>query len=154
MKKSGYDDLSSPRIRGPQAEANAPIDREPQKLSSSPPVLCAREPQDRRIVELIDIVKLSPSSNVALLARKLNLSKSRLEHLFKAQTGTPLKTYLFTCRIVSAAKLCLRTRLSVKEVAQRSGYSHTASLTRAFIAHYGVCPRTYRERNGRQLSSL
>lgn len=116
---------------------------DPGTMCIPPPCFRMRRPTDQRLARLIQIVAASPRINIKQLSRELCLSKSRIEHLFKSQTGIALKTYLVAHRLAYAARLLLDGRLSVKEVAQRSGYAHTGSLTRAFGSAYGLNPTEY-----------
>lgn len=78
------------------------------------------------------------------LAARLGLSRSRLEHLFKAQTSTTLRRYIRATRQTRAKALLQDPRLRVKEVASRCGYANTSSLTRGFECEYGISPSAYR----------
>ena len=51
---------------------------------------------DERIKKVIGICKQTPSEQLSagFLSKKVNLSESRLTHLFKEQVGIPLRRYL------------------------------------------------------------
>ena len=78
------------------------------------------------------------------LAARLGLSRSRFEHLFKAQTGATFRRYVRTTRLTRAKALLQDPCLRVKEVAWRCGYANTSSLTRGFEREYGLSPSDYR----------
>ena len=97
--------------------------------------------QERRILELIE--SESPHT-ISELALELNLSESRLQHLFKQMTGVGLGHRLTEQRLQKAALLLTGTRLRIKEIAAAVGYEHTSSFTRAFERRFEQPPLVYR----------
>jgi AraC-like DNA-binding protein len=100
----------------------------------------------RRTLELIE--SESPR-RISDLAAELNLSESRLQHLFKQITGLGLGQRLTEQRLQKAALLLTHSRLRIKEIAASVGYEHTSSFTRAFERRFAQTPLAYR-RAGRQ----
>ena len=94
-----------------------------------------------RILELIESESPHTISDVAL---ELNLSESRLQHLFKQTTGVGLGHRLIEQRLQKAASLLTHTRLKIKEIAGSVGYEHTSSFTRAFERRFEQPPLVYR----------
>jgi AraC-like DNA-binding protein len=90
---------------------------------------------------------------MAELAQAVNLSPSRLRHLFKDQTGLSLTQYLKVQRMQKAKELLETTFLSVKEVMLRVGFKDKSNFSQAFKKLYGLSPVKYRsqyfERNER-----
>lgn len=78
------------------------------------------------------------------LAKSLNLSESRLRHLFKKETGVSPIQYLKAQRIESARKLLETTFLSVKEVMLRVGAKDKSHFIRDFKKAFGLSPSQYR----------
>jgi len=78
------------------------------------------------------------------LARLVNLSTSRLRHLFKAETGTTPAQYLKTIRMREAQRLLLTTFLSVKEIMNRVGIADESYFGHEFRKVYGLAPSKYR----------
>ncbi len=74
----------------------------------------------------------------------VNLSSSRLSHLFKTATGSSLQTYLSNCRLEKAAELLQSTEMPIKEVSYSVGYRHAPSFVRAFRNKYASSPNDYR----------
>ena len=95
----------------------------------------------RRTLELIE--SESPR-RISDLAAELNLSGSRLQHLFKQTTGIGLGHRLAEQRLQKAALLLTHTRLRIKEIAASVGYEHTSSFTRAFERRFALTPLAYR----------
>src|SRR5688572_487062 len=78
------------------------------------------------------------------LARLVNLSASRLRHLFKAETGTTPAQYLKSVRMREAQKLLMTTFLSVKEIMHRVGITDESHFGHEFRKTYGLAPSKFR----------
>lgn len=106
---------------------------------------CERKAQvDRRIQYILRAIESDPSSDVAALAGMVNLSPSRLSHLFKRETRHSLHCFLANRRLERAAQLLAGTNMPVKEVSYIVGYRHAASFVRAFRKRFGCPPKSYR----------
>ena len=105
-----------------------------------------RKPRDQRILLILAKLELTPSASVSDLAQHVDLSKSRIEHLFKHDTGKTLKSFLCSYRLLCAAVLLAHTNLRIKEIAARTGYSCGQSLARSFGEFCGLGPRLFRQR--------
>jgi AraC family transcriptional regulator of arabinose operon len=99
---------------------------------------------DGRIQYILRVIESEPSSAIAELARMVNLSPSRLSHLFKRETRHSLHRFLANRRLEKAARLLAATRTPVKEISYLVGYSHPASFVRAFRKKFGCAPNRYR----------
>jgi AraC family transcriptional regulator of arabinose operon len=78
------------------------------------------------------------------LAQLVNLSPSRLQHLFKAETGETLLNHLKSTRM-QAAEILMRTEfLSGKEVMSRVGLLNYSNFIHDFKRAYGLAPGRYR----------
>ena len=104
-------------------------------------------PDDYRIRKVLECLEDDPATNVQELATRVNLSSSRLGHLFKLQMGVDLNHFLANQRLEKAADLLRQTELSIKEIAGRVGYHHPSSLDRGFQQKFGVPPADFRKRN-------
>ena len=78
------------------------------------------------------------------LAQLVNLSTSRLRHLFKAEIGKTPVQYLKFIRMREAQKLLLTTFLSVKEIMNRVGIADESHFGHEFRKAYGLAPARYR----------
>jgi transcriptional regulator GlxA family with amidase domain len=78
------------------------------------------------------------------LARTVNLSSSRLCHLFKAETGLTVAQYLMRTRLKQARSFLEDTCLSVKEIVTLIGVGDCSRFARAFKKEYGLTPSEYR----------
>lgn len=103
-------------------------------------------PEDRvrKILELIESESSESPRTISDLALELNLSESRLQHLFKESTGVGLGHRLTEHKLQKAALLLIHTNLRIKEIAAAAGYEHTSSFTRAFEQRFGQPPLDFR----------
>lgn len=104
-------------------------------------------PDDYRIRKVLECLEDHPATNVRELAILVNLSSSRLGHLFKLQMGVDLNHFLTNGRLEKAAELLRETELSIKEIAARIGYHHSSSFDRGFQQKFGVPPADFRKKN-------
>jgi len=111
---------------------------------SRPPRRRAKE--DLRIKEVRDALDENPALDAGDLARKVNLSRSRLDELFKRYASVGLGDFIRQQRLVLAAKLLESTDSRAKEIAHLVGYEHASSFTRAFKQFFGISPSEYRRR--------
>jgi AraC-like DNA-binding protein len=124
--------------------------RDSMSLEAKPSIGCTKvgEPgvhiSDQRIRNVLQAIELDPSHDIQELALMVNLSISRLSHLFKTVTGCSLQSYLSNSRLERAAELLQSTEMRVKEISYGSGYRHAASFVRAFRNKFGSSPNSYR----------
>ncbi|MGC2694490.1 MAG: helix-turn-helix transcriptional regulator [Candidatus Angelobacter sp.] len=102
-------------------------------------------PDDYRIRKVLECVEQDPSKTILDLARMVNLSSSRLGHLFRLQIGVDLNSFVRNSRLEKAAKLLRETELSIKEIAAMIGYQHASSFDRGFEKKFGAAPAVYRK---------
>ena len=78
------------------------------------------------------------------LAHSVNLSVSRLHHLFRAGTGMSPARYHRMLRIEKARDLLQTTLLSVKQIRAHLGIDERSHFEREFKKIYGLTPVKYR----------
>jgi transcriptional regulator GlxA family with amidase domain len=101
-----------------------------------------------RIRKILEMVESASLWRISDLASRLNLSESRLQHLFKQTTGVGLGHVLTEQRLQKAAVLLTGTSMRIKEIAAAVGYEHTSSFTRAFEQRFAQPPQVYRRAGG------
>jgi len=79
-------------------------------------------------------------------ARELCVSPKHLSRVFKSRTGVGFSLYLQRERITEAKRLLRTGGHSVEEIAERLGYRHAESFTRAFTRLAGMPPGRFRKR--------
>lgn len=80
----------------------------------------------------------------AALERVSGLSPSRLQAVFREVTGYPPLDYLRRLRVEEARRLLADARLSVKEIAARTGFRDTSHFSKVFRRIDGLSPAHYR----------
>lgn len=78
------------------------------------------------------------------LAQAVHLSKYYMCRLFKRQTNMTIMEYIIQRRISEAKKLLLYSRLSISEIALRTGFSSLSFFSRAFREREGITPSQFR----------
>lgn len=103
---------------------------------------------DLRVKTLLDGLNASEIGNPSIpqLARRVNLSPSRLSALFKRDLGLSIKQLLVDDRFKGAARLLVRTHMRVSEIAYEVGCNDLSNFTRAFGKRLGLTPKEYRKR--------
>ena len=102
---------------------------------------------DRRIQAVISRMESDPAVQFSELAAMVNLSESRLRHLFKKESGTTYKQYVREMRLKKAETLLRTTFLTMKEIATSLGLS-SSHFVREFKKVHGISPIGFRLRNG------
>jgi transcriptional regulator GlxA family with amidase domain len=101
---------------------------------------------DPRIKRVIGEIEKHLNSELSLdvLAQSVNLSTSRLRHLFKAETGSTPAQYLKSLRMSRAKKLVETTFLNIKQIRCSIGVRDKGHFARDFERSYGLTPTQYR----------
>src|SRR5207245_11225616 len=89
-----------------------------------------------------------PERRASDLARALNLSTSRLQHLFKKYFGVSIDNYSMNLRLQCAEKLVRTTFRCFKEIGQEVGISDHSNFSRYFKKRFGLTPSAYRKAIG------
>lgn len=99
-----------------------------------------------RIQAAIEIIQngISGKLDIAMLARQINMSASRLRHVFKKETGLSPSQYIKLKRMQEAEHLLRTTFLSVKEITHRAGFTNESYFSREFRRTHGLPPGKYR----------
>lgn len=80
--------------------------------------------------------------NVSDLARQFYISESSASHLFKQKMGVSIYRYITQRRLI-AAKLLIRQRVPLEDVAHRVGFGDYSTFYRAFKQEYGISPKKF-----------
>ena len=78
------------------------------------------------------------------MAGLVNVSPSRLRHLFKDEVGVGFGSYVKVLRLRKAKELVETTFLTVKEIMARIGVADESHFVRDFKRMYGLPPMKYR----------
>jgi AraC family transcriptional regulator of arabinose operon len=109
------------------------------------PVTVSRH-MDLRIQAVLAVIETNFCREVSFraLARSVNLSTSRLRHLFKEEVGMTPTQYVKFLRLQRAKQLLETSFLSVKVIMARVGMSNESHFVSDFKKAYGHTPARYR----------
>ncbi|WP_310598892.1 AraC family transcriptional regulator [Desulfobulbus sp.] len=96
----------------------------------------------QRVHDLLMRDLASPPS-LLCLAKKVGLTHTRLNKLFRLVHHDTVFGVLRTRRLECAKKMLEDTRKSVSEVAYECGFATPSHLSRAFLDQYGIQPKRY-----------
>jgi AraC-like DNA-binding protein len=89
------------------------------------------------------LANIAAPPTLAELAQTVNMTERRLNQGFKTLFGSTVFETLRNERLDHARLVLESGAISVKEVADRVGYSHVSNFVSAFKTRYGVTPRRY-----------
>lgn len=92
------------------------------------------------------------SITVEDVANVVHLTPNYFSEYFKKQTGIKFSSYVQKLRLELAVGLLKMTDLSVKQVAEQSGFNSAAYFSNAFKDCFGISPEQFRKRSLRTLS--
>lgn len=109
--------------------------------SHSLPGLVRAPASHRRLASVVEYVDAAPleAGNHVSLARRAHLSPSRFAHLFREQTGLPVRNYVLWRRLLYALN-CLQQGQSITTAAHEAGFTDGAHLCRSFRRVFGATP--------------
>lgn len=101
---------------------------------------------DNRVQHVIELIRdnLRHDLSHEELARAVNLSASRLSHLFTGETGMSLSQYIKALRMEQAKEMLETTFLKTKEIMYLVGLGDESHFVRDFKKAYGLPPARYR----------
>jgi transcriptional regulator GlxA family with amidase domain len=99
-----------------------------------------------RVAEAIRIMEthIDRPVTIAAIARRVGVSTRTLETLFLRIVDVAPGAYYLALRLSAARRLVLDTNLPIADVAERTGFSAIASLSRAFRRRFGAPPSAAR----------
>lgn len=105
--------------------------------------------RNRGVAEVIDLIRRNLRARTSLTdaAKAAGLSPAHLSRVFRRETGMSFVEYSRFIKIARAKLLLASTDLSVKEIADRLGFSSPAYFGQVFRRLEGVPPRSYRARS-------
>ena len=84
------------------------------------------------------------SLNLKQLSDMVGLSASRLQHLFKQETGFSIREYKLEARLQLAQRLLAETHRPIKDICSEAGIPDNPNFVRYFKNRFGVTPAAYR----------
>lgn len=99
----------------------------------------------RRIKAYIE-AHIGERIGVADVARNVGVSRNLAELRFRQIEGSSIRRMIEDCRLAEVKRLLKRTRLSVTEIAARTGFSGQNRLSHVFKARFGQAPEHWRKK--------
>lgn len=102
---------------------------------------------NRLILDALRVVDRSLADStltLQLVARRLNVSPTRLGSAFRCEMQSTFRDYVRGARMERAAALLVETNASIKEVWVQNGYNHASNFDHDFRRHFGLSPSQYR----------
>lgn len=102
---------------------------------------------DPRLVRSIRIMETHVDApvSIAAIAKRVSMSARGLEQLFDRQLGQTPGSYFLSLRLAAARRLVNDTRLSMTDIASRTGFSSESAFSRAFSRQHGLSPSASRK---------
>jgi len=108
-----------------------------------------QEGSDKRVVAAFEMLQNSAAEgdlDFVQIARSVNLSTSRLRHLFTTEAGISPMHYVRLVRLQQARRLMLQSFLTVKEVMGHSGFTDISHFVREYKRLFGETPSQTKKR--------
>lgn len=121
--------------------------REENQPEDSDPLLAACREQVRRMLSNANLT-------VALLADRCGCHPDTLSRVFHQRTGTTLRRYIVSERLLLARELLVTSSQPVSDICQLCGFADHAYFSRCFRELTGVSPRQFRADYLRQTERL
>ncbi|MFM8379124.1 MAG: XylR family transcriptional regulator [Planctomycetia bacterium] len=101
---------------------------------------------DAEVVQTLQALRRDPwrRPQVAALAAAVGVSRSTLEHRFRAAVGRSIHEEHVRLRLAGTRKLIVETDLSLKAIAQRAGFPSLQYMTTFIRRHTGLTPARLR----------
>jgi transcriptional regulator GlxA family with amidase domain len=109
-------------------------------------ILESYDPRVARAIRLME-QNLDEPLRMLQLANEIGLSVRRLEHLFSQTLNTSPYHYYLHLRLQAARRLVVDTRLSIQEIAIRTGFASLSAFSRRFKQHFGKTASAFRAWN-------
>jgi AraC-like DNA-binding protein len=92
-----------------------------------------------KVQQVLAYLRQLPLKKVSIkeIAATVYLSESRIIHLFKEETGIPIRRYLLWLRLIEALKAIFKG-VSFTVAAHETGFSDAAHLSRTFKQMFGL----------------
>lgn len=121
-------------------QARAPSDAQPMVSAGQ---IDQRDPRVALAIRLMEKTIDSPLA-ISTIAARIGVSARTLENAFTKVIGETPGHYYLGLRLAAARKMVTDTRLSIADIATRTGFSSSAAFSRAFKAKYARPPSEIR----------
>lgn len=105
--------------------------------------LCKNSDIIERVKEYV-IGNINGDLSLNAIAEKIFMSAPYLSRIFKEETGVTFSDYITEKRFEKAQELILHSKLSIKEIAVKTGFGSSRYFISTYKKKYGVTPNNYR----------
>ena len=101
-----------------------------------------------RFSQLLDWIRANPQEehSIDMLAERAAMSRRNFTRHFRMTTGTSVKQWLLSQRLIHAQRLLETSDVSIEVIAQESGFATALSLRQHFRTTLRTSPSDYRKR--------
>lgn len=89
----------------------------------------------------------NPQMSLSYVAEAMNISPSYLTKLYKEKYGTSVVSDITRFRLEKAKELLTASKLSINDIAERTGFSNSNVFIKVYKKYEGVTPGEYRKQN-------
>ena len=97
-----------------------------------------------RVTAVINKRLSDPNLNVETLSEEIGMSRGHFQRKFKSITGQNPNEYIRTLRLNTAADLLLNKDISIKEIADVTGFGSQSYFCTLFLKQFNISPKQYR----------
>lgn len=103
-------------------------------------------PSDQRLYEIMEWIRLNREQKLSVqdVAERFNYNPDYLSSLFRQVTGFPLLKYIHRVKMASARQLLLQPLITIRDVAEQTGYDDEKHFMKVFRQYEGMTPSQYR----------
>ena len=107
---------------------------------------CIITDRNSRFMQLRAYIYAMPEdiADVGSMAWDMGISRSSFQHMYKKMFGVSVMTDVISARMERASQLLATPNLSVREVAERCGYTNEYGFMKRFKMHFGKTPTEFR----------
>jgi AraC-like DNA-binding protein len=127
-----------------------------ERVSVAPPCILAYAEGGLRVAdasavdEVLDYIHRHYTERITLadLCRRAYTNRTTLNRRFKARTRRSPMDYILHYRLNMACEMLTHSKVSVREIAEKTGFLYETYFTRVFKEKVGVTPTQYRLSEG------
>lgn len=101
---------------------------------------------DQRLYEIMEWIRLHREQQMSVqeVAERFSYNPDYLSSLFRQATGFSLLKYIHRVKMAAARQLLLQPLVTIREVAEQSGYDDEKHFMKVFRQYEGITPSQYR----------
>ena len=98
----------------------------------------------KRVTMVINKRMSDPNLNVETLSDEIGMSRGHFQRKFKSLTGQNPNEFIRITRLNTAAELLLNKDISIKEIADITGFGSQSYFCTLFLKQFNISPKQYR----------